>query len=157
MNASLLAELQAVVLAYLRDARRAEDELATRRELAFQAVSTLCREALCSAGCDSVQQTEPTIPNATVSPPYPLLDSITRPTITTEEAAFYLNRKPQTLRAWACHEEGPIRPLRVNARLSWPVVEIKQLLDSASQCTPNKKQKHMASAGSGAIQLRPSD
>jgi hypothetical protein len=59
---------------------------------------------------------------------FPPLDEITRTAITTEEASFYLNRKPQTLRSWACLENGPIRPLRINGRLAWPVREIKLLL-----------------------------
>jgi hypothetical protein len=49
--------------------------------------------------------------------------------ITTEEAAKALNRKPQTLRKWACLENGPIRPIRVNGRLAWFVDEIAALLN----------------------------
>lgn len=56
------------------------------------------------------------------------ISSLTRPTISTKEAAFYLNRAPQTLYIWSCHENGPIRPLRINGRLAWPVSEIKKLL-----------------------------
>jgi hypothetical protein len=48
--------------------------------------------------------------------------------VTTAVAAKALNRKPQTLRQWACYETGPIRPVRVNGRLAWPVAQIKQLL-----------------------------
>lgn len=59
---------------------------------------------------------------------YPPLEAVTRPAITTCEAAFYLNRQPQTLRGWACLETGPIRPRRVGGRLAWDVAEIKQLL-----------------------------
>ena len=43
-------------------------------------------------------------------------------------AAFHLNRKPQTLRLWACLENGPIRPIRVHGRLAWPLDQIKELL-----------------------------
>ena len=56
------------------------------------------------------------------------IERITRPSLSTEEAAFYLNRKPQTLRCWAMRENGLIRPLRVNGRLAWPVSEIKKIL-----------------------------
>jgi hypothetical protein len=56
------------------------------------------------------------------------LERETRPAINTEAAAYYLNRKPQTLRAWACLENGPIRPVRINGRLAWPVPDIKRLL-----------------------------
>ena len=56
------------------------------------------------------------------------LDLETRTAIPTDAAAFHCNRRPQTLRAWACLENGPIRPVRINGRLAWPVAEIKNLL-----------------------------
>lgn len=59
---------------------------------------------------------------------YPPIEQITKPVLTTEEAAFYLNRKSQTLRCWAMSEHGLIRPLRINGRLAWPVKEIKKVL-----------------------------
>jgi hypothetical protein len=59
---------------------------------------------------------------------YPSIESITLSTLTTEQAAFYLNRRPQTLRIWAMREDGLIRPLRINGRLAWPVKEIKKVL-----------------------------
>jgi hypothetical protein len=59
---------------------------------------------------------------------YPTLESISRPTVPTHQAAYYLNRAPQTLRLWACHENGPIRPVRLHGRLAWSVVEISRLL-----------------------------
>ena len=52
----------------------------------------------------------------------------TRTAVDTATAAFHLNRKQQTLRAWACYEDGPIRPIRVHGRLAWPVSEIRRLL-----------------------------
>lgn len=51
-----------------------------------------------------------------------------RHAITTAQAAVVLNRKPQTLRKWACLENGPIRPIRINGRLAWPVTELQALL-----------------------------
>jgi hypothetical protein len=57
----------------------------------------------------------------------PPLGQVNRPNLRTEEAAFYLNRRPQTLRAWACLENGPIRPRRIGGLLAWPTVEIKAL------------------------------
>lgn len=64
------------------------------------------------------------------NPQYPPLEQLTRTTLTTEEAAFYLNRKPQTLRSWASTEpEGAIRPLRIMGRLAWPVAAIKSALN----------------------------
>lgn len=57
----------------------------------------------------------------------PPLEHVTRPNLTTAETAHYLNRRPQTLRAWACLENGPIRPRRIGGLLAWPTVEIKAL------------------------------
>jgi hypothetical protein len=48
---------------------------------------------------------------------------------TTAEAAKALNRAPQTLRKWACLENGPIRPIRINGRLAWPLDKIAALLN----------------------------
>ena len=47
---------------------------------------------------------------------------------TTEEAARALNRRPQTLRKWACLGAGPIRPVRINGRLAWKVADIAALI-----------------------------
>ncbi len=55
----------------------------------------------------------------------------TRHTLTTREAAHHLNRAQQTLRIWACLENGPIRPIRINGRLAWPVSELKRVLGVA--------------------------
>lgn len=57
------------------------------------------------------------------------LEQIAKPSVTTEEAAYYLNRKSQTLRAWACLENGPIRPIKIHGRLYWSVAEIRKLLN----------------------------
>ncbi|SFL40836.1 hypothetical protein SAMN05216302_10814 [Nitrosomonas aestuarii] len=59
---------------------------------------------------------------------FPFIETVTRPTVTTAEAAYYLNRRPQTLRTWACFENGLICPIRINGRLAWPVSEIKKIL-----------------------------
>jgi hypothetical protein len=56
------------------------------------------------------------------------LERETRATLPTPEAAFHLHRAQQTLRLWAMREDGPIRPLRINGRLAWPVARIKQLV-----------------------------
>jgi len=56
------------------------------------------------------------------------LDIDVRACLPTSEAAHHLNRSPQTLRLWACHDTGPIRPIRINGRLMWPVADIKRLL-----------------------------
>jgi len=51
-----------------------------------------------------------------------------RSAITTAEAARHLNRAEQTLRVWAMREDGPVRPIRVNGRLAWPVAELRRIL-----------------------------
>ena len=58
---------------------------------------------------------------------YPPLSEVTKPNLKTEEAAHYLNRRPQTLRAWACLANGPIRPRRIGGLLAWPTAEVKNL------------------------------
>jgi hypothetical protein len=47
----------------------------------------------------------------------------------TKEAAAAINRAPQTLRKWACLENGPIRPIRINGRLAWRVADLQALLN----------------------------
>jgi len=55
------------------------------------------------------------------------LEQVTKPNLTTSECAYYLNRRPQTLRVWACNEDGPIRPKRIAGILAWPTSEVKAL------------------------------
>jgi hypothetical protein len=62
---------------------------------------------------------------------YEPLEQVTRPVLDTAAAAYYLNRRPQTMRGWACHEDGPIKPIRINGRLAWPVAGIKRLLGAS--------------------------
>lgn len=59
---------------------------------------------------------------------YPALARENRTVIDTNAAAFHLGRKPQTLRKWACHDDAPLHPIRINGRLGWPVADIKRLL-----------------------------
>jgi hypothetical protein len=59
---------------------------------------------------------------------FPPLETLTRPAVDTAAAAHYLNRRPQTLRGWACLENGPLRPIRINGRLAWPVSELRRML-----------------------------
>lgn len=67
-----------------------------------------------------------------VNETFPPLETVTRPTEGTTAAAYYLNRKPQTLRGWACNEDGPLRPIRINGRLAWPISELRRLLGVAA-------------------------
>lgn len=53
--------------------------------------------------------------------------------LSTEEAATAINRRPQTLRKWACLENGPIRPVRINGRLAWRVSDLEQLLTGGAK------------------------
>ena len=59
---------------------------------------------------------------------YTRLADEVRLTLPTREAARHLNRAQQTLRLWAMAETGPIRPLRINGRLAWPVASLKKIL-----------------------------
>ena len=57
------------------------------------------------------------------------LEQVTNPTVTTNAAAYYIDRRPQTLRIWAMgNRPAPIRPVRVNGRLAWPVKDLKRVL-----------------------------
>lgn len=56
------------------------------------------------------------------------LDRETRSALPTIEAAHHLNRKPQTLRVWACDETGPIQPIRIGTRLAWRTDDIRRVL-----------------------------
>lgn len=60
-------------------------------------------------------------------PIYPSLANETREYVDTACAAYHLGRKVQTLRAWACHENGPLRPVRIHGRLAWDVAELRQI------------------------------
>lgn len=68
---------------------------------------------------------------AATGPTFVTLDRETRAAVDTETAAYHLSREPQTLRVWACKENGPLRPLRVHGRLAWPTAEIRRLLGVA--------------------------
>lgn len=61
---------------------------------------------------------------------YRTLAAETRTHVETAAAAHYLNRRPQTLRGWACFETYPegLRPIRINGRLAWPVAGIRAVL-----------------------------
>lgn len=63
---------------------------------------------------------------------FPALESITRPAVDTNAAAYYLNRATQTLRLWSHQKNGPLQPIRVNGRLAWPVADIKRLMGVAA-------------------------
>ncbi len=63
---------------------------------------------------------------------FPPLELVNRPTVPTEQAAHYLNRRPQTLRTWAMNSgTGPVPCIRINGRLAWPVSELRRVLGVA--------------------------
>lgn len=62
---------------------------------------------------------------------YQPLGEVTRTHASTEEAAYYLRLRPQTLRWHASRQSGPLQPVRVGRRLLWPVAEIKKVLGVA--------------------------
>lgn len=58
------------------------------------------------------------------------LEQVTNPTVTTNAAAHYLDRRPQTLRIWAL-TGNPIQPLRINGRLAWKTADLRRMLGVA--------------------------
>lgn len=57
------------------------------------------------------------------------IDQEKRAVVDTACCAYHLNRSPATLRSWAMRNSGgPIKPLRINGRLAWQVVDIKRVL-----------------------------
>ena len=67
---------------------------------------------------------------ATSAAKFPPLEQITKPNLTTKEAAFYCDRAEQTMRTWACRQPAGVpRCLHINGRLAWPVADIRKLLN----------------------------
>ena len=61
-------------------------------------------------------------------PKFPELALVTKPNLTTAEAAYYLNRRPQTLRGWASRSgSGPLAPTRIGGILAWNTAKVKAL------------------------------
>lgn len=75
------------------------------------------------------------------------LEQINTPTVNTELAAYYLGRKPGTLRGWACYGKGDIQPQRINGRLAWSVAEIRSLLGVKPAGEPTHGAGHMQGRG----------
>lgn len=79
----------------------------------------------------------PAFTSGGLSPPgiAPALEALAngRDTLNTDEAAKAINRAPQTLRKWACLENGPIRPIRIHGRLAWRVAELRLLLSGGTK------------------------
>ena len=71
------------------------------------------------------------VTKAAPGPAFVPLDRETRTAVETACAAFHLARQPQTLRGWACLENGPIRPIRVHGRLAWKTEDLRRILGVA--------------------------
>jgi hypothetical protein len=84
-------------------------------------------------------------------PVFPLLENETRFAVETACAAFHVNRRPQTMRSWACFENGPIRPIRVNGRLAWRVSDIRTMLGCSPFPMPAKLDLNDASLSSDSV------
>lgn len=80
----------------------------------------------------SIQHSAGTRRAATEPQRFPPLELVNRPTVPTEQAAYYLCRRPQTLRTWAMNSgTGPVSCIRINGRLGWSVTEIRAALGVA--------------------------
>ena len=62
---------------------------------------------------------------------FPPLEEVTKPILTTAEAAHYLNRAEQTLREWSAHQMGPLEPVHVFKKLGWKTRLVKALVGVA--------------------------
>jgi hypothetical protein len=80
---------------------------------------------------DSATHQSPQVSQAVTGTTFVPLDRETRTAVDTATAAHHLSRQPQTLRGWACREDGPLRPLRVHGRLAWSVAELRRVLGVA--------------------------
>lgn len=62
---------------------------------------------------------------------YPPLSEQVLDLLTTNETAFYLRLRPQTLRKQHCQGKCKLRPAKINGRLLWRKAEIVDLLSAA--------------------------
>lgn len=76
------------------------------------------------ASIDASQSSPPDLETIALTP----LEIEKRATLSTREAAAHLGRAPQTLRAWACFEAGPLRPVRIHGRLAWRTRDLRRLV-----------------------------
>jgi hypothetical protein len=88
--------------------------------------------ALVHENCTVIDAIAAAVPLTMEQPVYTELGRENRTVIDTNAAAFHLGRKPQTLRKWACFEDGPLRPIRIHGRLAWNVADIKRLVSEGS-------------------------
>lgn len=69
-----------------------------------------------------------------VTTEFPPLADVRREHVSTEQAAFYLGLRPQTLFKWAAFEpaHAVVLPVRVGRRLMWPVAKLRLALGAAA-------------------------
>ena len=79
----------------------------------------------------AVHNSQDTRREATAPQQFTPLELETRPTVDTAAAAHYLHLAQQTMRIYACKENGPLRPRRINGRLHWVTADIRRLLGVA--------------------------
>lgn len=70
----------------------------------------------------------PEVRQAATGPSFVPLDRETREVMPTADTAHHLNRRPQTLRGWACSGNGPLTPLHLNGRLAWKTSDVRRLV-----------------------------
>lgn len=63
---------------------------------------------------------------------YPPLDTVTRPTLSTAETAFYIHVAKQTLLSWSSTQMGPLQPVKIRARLHWNTNAVRALLSGGA-------------------------
>lgn len=69
------------------------------------------------------------IPTLVIAPSWEQMKASGRSFLDTQEAAYYLRFRTQTLRRWACYDSGPIRPVRIGGRLRWRIADLQKLLE----------------------------
>jgi hypothetical protein len=74
-----------------------------------------------------------TMREATAPQQFTPLELETRPTVSTAAAGFYLHKAVQTMRIYACKENGPLRPIRIGSRLHWKTEDIRRLLSGGAK------------------------
>lgn len=95
----------------------------------YRAFLAALQDTACHSAATENEATAP--PTPTAPPNFRPLATETRATLPTPEAAFHLSRAQQTLRLWAMRQNGPVRPMRINGRLAWPVADLKRVLGVA--------------------------
>lgn len=82
----------------------------------------------------------PPVPAPSTPAPAPLRAGLQPgPNQTTEYAARFLGVKPQTMRAWASSDSGPLRPIKLGRNNGWPTADLIRLSAEGWQNPRRKK------------------